>query len=169
MITLITILLVIGIVLAGLLLLTRNANRDTKPKTTYNSIIRNNRILSYLLFIACSIIFPFIATIISILITDSRIEGMTYGYSLPFLILNFGFAFILINSRIRVRLLCGIIVSIISVGLLCLIMYSGILSHELFGDFDSYGIWRLIISFNVVSIITWEIAYRIIERRNYAS
>lgn len=165
MIALITIILLIGIIFWGLIKLTRNRIGDTESESIYYSV-EYGRILNYLLFMVCSIVLPFIVIIISIMITDNRIEGMKYGYSIPFLILNFGFAFILINSKLLVRLLCGIVVSIISAGLLWLILYSGILSHEIFGKFDSYGIWRLLISFNVVSLITWEIAYRIIERKN---
>ena len=135
-----------------------------------NNSINNglrNRILKYGLFILGSLVIPFIMTWLIISITGDREEGMGYGFTTPFLLLNLIFAFFIIKSNVFVRLIAGLIVTVITLGFMWIIMSSKILDSKQ----DMYGIWSTLFTYIVTSVTTWEYTYRIIEKikKNNAS
>lgn len=164
MITLLTIILVITI---SLIVITKLIKKQERIELIEKfNLIRRKRLLSYFLFVVTSLILPFIVTIFSIMITGSREDGMALGFRIPFFLINFGFAFIIIKSKIIKQLLSGLIISIVTLGLMWTIMYSKILESTIFENSNSYGIWRLIFLFIIISLTSWEITYRIMNK-NY--
>lgn len=143
--------------------LTNNQNR--KELIEKINLTSANRLLKYLIFIVCSLLLPFIVTIFSILLSGSRESGMEIGFRVPFFFINFGFAFIVLNTTIKRKIISGFIITIVTLGLMLLILYSNILESAIFKNSDSYGIWRLIFLFIIISLTLWEIVYRIMNKK----
>lgn len=121
-----------------------------------NDIDVKQRLKLYILFILGSVIIPFLMTPLFILIFDSRENGMGWGFAIPFLSLNLIFAFFIIKDSYIIKLLLGILVTILSLGLMFIILNSGILDSES----DMYGIKSAIITYFFFSITTWEFTYK---------
>lgn len=163
MITILIISLIIGFCVILFTKLTNNQNQ--KELIEKINLTSANRLLKYLIFIVFSLLLPFIVTIFSILLRGSRESGMEIGFRVPFFLINFGFAFIVLNTTIKRKIISGFIVTIITLGLMFLILYSNILKSAIFEKSDSYGIWRLIFLFIIISLISWEIIYRIMYKK----
>src|ERR1035437_6265234 len=96
----------------------------------------HERILKYIVHIGLSFIVPFLFVIATIEITGSREKGMGLGIAIAFLTLNFFFAFYFLRNSLFTNVICGFIVTIISIGL----TYYVILL-EIKPSFDFYGIY----------------------------
>lgn len=128
-------------------------------KDNQKGILKINRVIKYVLFIISSFIIPFALTSIIISSTGNREEGMGYGFSIPFLVVNLVFAFFIIKSNIVIKILTGLIVTITTLGVMWIVMTSGIFESKN----DMYGIWGAMFTYIFTSVISWELTYRTIE------
>jgi hypothetical protein len=116
------------------------------------------RVKKYVLFVFAAITIPFVLSGILTIIIGSREAGGAYGFAIPFLIINIIFAFFLIKASAITRLISGVIVTILTIGIL-FIVFS--LLEDLFG-MDEIRVGLL--TFIIASISFWESAYRIVEK-----
>lgn len=128
-----------------------------------NSIIIDkiikNRLLRIILLLIISVLVPAITISMSIIITDSREMGLMYGFRLPFLIINFIYGFIIIKSKLIIKLIIGLSATIFSSAIIWYIYYSDFIQIDYLNKIDPMGI----IGFILLSVLFWE---AIINYRN---
>lgn len=86
--------------------------------------------------------------------------GLAIGFMM-LLIVNVFFSFYLLESSTAISLGCGVIVTIVSIGL----TYLGVLNDLRF-ESDMYGTWTILALYGISSIMSWEIVYQIISKIN---
>lgn len=114
-----------------------------------------NRFLKYLLLGLLTIVTPYVTTMILIIVTGDRIEGMKLG-AIPGLILPhliFGLTFI--NRQLKTKLLLTILVTATIYGLLIVTTRLELIRT----NFDMYGFWDLVVTNFIVGLIAWETYY----------
>lgn len=124
-----------------------------------NKLILRKRFIKYLIHLGLSFLVPFSLIAISIAISGSREQGMVFGLAVAFLTLNIFFAFYFLRASILINILCGLIVTIISIGLTWLV---GVADIKL--SFDFYGVYTLLFCYGVFSILSWEGTYQLLKR-----
>ncbi len=154
-------LIVVSVLLVKIVLKTQSRKECREPVPP----IKLSRWAKYLLFVLCSVMLPFVVTIFSIMLSGSRTSGMAIGFTIPFFLINFGFAFVLLSASTKMKIIIGTVVTIVTLGLMWLVAYSQILEAADLEKVDAYGVWRMIILFNVLSIAAWEIVYRINKQK----
>lgn len=116
-----------------------------------------NRFIKYLLLGVLTIVTPYLITIIFIIATGDRIEGMklgaTPGQILPHLI--FGITFL--KRPLVTKLLLTTLITATIYGLLILTIRLEIIKT----NFDIYGFWDLALTNFIVGLITWETFYHL--------
>src|SRR5262245_46557900 len=115
------------------------------------------RLLKYLLLGVLTTVTPYILTMLFILVTGDRIEGMKMaaipGLVLPHLVFGYNF----IERPLIAKLLLSCLVTAAVCGLLFVIIQSELIKT----DIDMYGFWDLAISNFIAGLIAWEIFYHI--------
>jgi hypothetical protein len=115
-----------------------------------------NRFFRYLLLGVLTIITPYVTTMILIIVTGDRIEGMKLG-SIPGLIfphLIFGAMFL--NRQLTTKLIVTTLLTAIIYGLLMVTIRLEIIKTK----FDIYGFWDLALTNFLVGLIAWETYYQ---------
>ena len=116
-----------------------------------------NRFIKYLLLGVLTVVTPYATTMILIIATGDRIEGMklgaTPGIILPHLI--FGLTFI--KKHLIAKFLITILVTAAIYGLLIVTIRLEIIKT----NFDIYGFWDLAVTNFTAGLIVWEIVYRL--------
>lgn len=104
-----------------------------------------------------TIVTPYVTTMILIIVTGDRIEGMKLG-AVPGLILpHLIFGLIFIKRKLTTKLLLTTLVTAIIYGLLI-----GTIRLELIRtNFDIYGFWDLAVTNFSVGLIAWETFYHV--------
>lgn len=114
------------------------------------------RALKYLFLTAISIAVPYFMTFLLILITGSRINGMSYFIFPSLILIHLIFSFTQVKSGLFKKVLFGVVAGIFSVAITWVMM-----SFDLSLGIDIYGYWDLII-FNAVGVIGgWELLCQI--------
>ena len=116
-----------------------------------------NRVIKYLLLGLLTVVTPYVTTMILIIVTGDRIEGMKLG-AVPGLILPhliFGLAFI--KRHLTIKLLLTTLVTATIYGLLMVTIRLGIIKT----NFDIYGFWDLAVTNIIVGLFVWEIFYHL--------
>jgi len=115
-----------------------------------------NRLLKYILLSVLAMVLPYLTTIILIIMTGDRHEGMELGaipgLALPHLI--FGMAFV--RRTLTIRIPITIIMTAIIYGLFVTAINLDLVKT----NFDIYGYWDLAITNLMVGLIGWELYYR---------
>jgi hypothetical protein len=115
------------------------------------------RILQYFVLAVLVIAIPYITTIICIMITGDRIQGMKLGaipgLALPHIL--FGWRFIKRSPKIKV-----IVIPIVMVLIFGLIFLMAV-NEMIRTGWDIYGVWDLKVSNLIAGLIIWEIFYHI--------
>lgn len=116
-----------------------------------------NRFVKYLLLGILTIVTPYVTTMILIIVTGDRIEGMKLG-AIPGLILpHLIFGLIFIKRQLTTKLLLTTLVTAIIYGLLI-----GTIRLELIKtNFDIYGFWDLAVTNFIVGLVAWETFYHV--------
>lgn len=152
----------LGIILLLILLLSR------KFRVAFGETLKRksqNRLFLYFLFVVGTISLPFVSILVGIIWTGSREYGVIYGFRIPFYFINLVFAFFIIKSRLIIRLLYGLLVSVI-LGVSWLIVFSDNFTINLTESFDSFGLEKHLVAFILISLVAWETIYRIINKTN---
>jgi len=100
---------------------------------------------------------PYLTTMILIIVTGDRIEGMKHG-AIPGLILPhmiFGLTFI--KRQLTARFLLTTLVTAVIYGLLIVTIRLEIIKT----NFDIYGFWDLAVTNFLVGLIVWETFYHV--------
>jgi hypothetical protein len=114
------------------------------------------RILKYLLLGALTIVTPYVTTMLFIIVTGDRIEGMKLG-AIPGLILpQFIFGLTFIERQLTAKILLTIIMTTIIYGLLFAIIRFELIRT----NFDMYGFWDLALTNLILGLIAWESYYQ---------
>ena len=114
-----------------------------------------NRFIKYLLLGILTIVTPYVTTMVLIIVTGDRIEGMKLG-AIPGLIfphLIFGLVFI--KRKLTTKLLLTALVTATIYGLLMVTIRLEIIKT----NFDIYGFWDLAVTNFLVGLIVWEAYY----------
>lgn len=115
-----------------------------------------NRFLKYLLLGVLTIVTPYVTTMILIIVTGDRIEGMKLG-AIPGLILpHLIFGLIFIKRQLTTKLLLTILVTATIYGLLMVTIRLEVIKT----NFDIYGFWDLAVTNFLVGLIAWEMYYQ---------
>lgn len=115
-----------------------------------------NRLLKYLLLGVLTIVTPYVTTMILIIVTGDRIEGMKLG-AIPGLILpHLIFGLIFIKRQLTTKLLLTTLVTAIIYGLLMVTIRLEVIKT----NFDIYGFWDLAVTNFLVGLIAWETYYQ---------
>ncbi len=115
-----------------------------------------NRFLKYLLLGVLTIVTPYVTTMILIIVTGDRIEGMKLG-AIPGLILpHLIFGLIFIKRQLTTKLLLTILVTATIYGLLMVTIRLEVIKT----NFDIYGFWDLAVTNFLVGLIAWETYYQ---------
>lgn len=128
-------------------------------KSDVNNNLRS-RLLRYALLIISSFVIPFILVGVLIGITGDRGARMAFGFVIPFFLLNFVFSFFHIKSNILIKMISGVVVTIITLGFMWIVLYSEVLDSPNF----MFEILGVLITFISISISVWEIVFRIIYK-----
>ena len=111
-----------------------------------------NRFIKYLLLGVLTIVTPYVATMILIMVTGDRIEGMKLG-AVPGLILpHLIFGLIFIKRQLTTKLLLTTLVTAIIYGLLMVTIRLDIIKT----NFDIYSFWDLALTNFLVGLVAWE-------------
>ena len=121
----------------------------------------SKRISKYLIHFGLSLLFPVILVSIFIFVTGDRKFGMVYGLLSALLVLNIVFSFYFFKTKVSIKIISGIIVTLISLGTAYYVILNGIRP-----SFDFYGFWTGLFAYVVSSVITWESIYRLLVWRN---
>jgi hypothetical protein len=116
-----------------------------------------NRFIKYLLLGVLTIVTPYMTTMILIIVTGDRIEGMKLG-AIPGLILPhliFGLTFI--KKQLTIKFLLTTLVTATIYGLLIVTIRLKIIKT----NFDIYGFWDLAVTNFIVGLIVWETLYHV--------
>ena len=116
-----------------------------------------NRVIKYLLLGLLTVVTPYVTTMILIIVTGDRIEGMKLG-AVPGLILPhliFGLTFI--KRHLTIKLLLTTLVTATIYGLLMVTIRLGIIKT----NFDIYGFWDLAVTNITIGLFVWEIFYHL--------
>lgn len=115
------------------------------------------RLLYYLLLIGLTIAIPYLATILCVIFTSDRYEGIHLAVIPGIIIVHMIFGLIVIKSNWSKKLLWAIIMSTINFALVFLIMRLGLVRT----NFDLYHFWDLSISNLITGLIAWEAYFQI--------
>jgi len=116
-----------------------------------------NRFIKYLLLGILTLVTPYVTTMMVIIVTGDRIEGMKLG-AIPGLILpHLIFGPIFIRQQLTTNLLLTTLITAIIYGLLILTIRLEIIKT----NFDIYGFWDLALTNFLVGLIAWETYYQI--------
>lgn len=116
-----------------------------------------NRFIKYLLLGVLTVATPYVATMILIVVTGDRIEGMKLG-AIPGLIiphLIFGLTFI--KKRLAITFLLTTLLTGTVYGLLKVITRLEIIET----NFDIYGFWNLSVTNFIIGLIVWEVLFHL--------
>lgn len=114
-----------------------------------------NRFIKYFLLGILTIVTPYVTTMILIIVTGDRIEGMKLG-AIPGLILPhliFGLTFI--KGQLTTKFLITTLVTSTICGLLIVTIRLELIKT----NFDIYGFWDLAVTNLIVGLVAWEIFY----------
>jgi hypothetical protein len=111
-----------------------------------------NRLLKYILLGVLTIVTPYVTTMILIIVTGDRIEGMKLGAVPGLIVPHLIFGLIFIKRQLTTKLLLTILVTAIIYGLLMVTMRLEIIRT----NFDIYGFWDLALTNFLVGLIAWE-------------
>lgn len=118
------------------------------------------RMKKYVVHMGLSIVVPLLFTLLSIAIAGSREHGIGIGIALAFLSLNVFYSFYFLKSSILINSISGIVITITSIGFTWLVALS-----EIKPSCDFYGIYTLLFSYGIFSILSWEGTYQLLQRR----
>lgn len=126
----------------------------------------SNRLLKYLLLVVLTIVTPYVTTIILIIVTSDRIEGLKLGVISGLILPNLIFGLAFIQRQLTTKILLTIFVTAAIYGLLFITIKPGIgfltdtPGHEfIYTNFDTYGFWDLAVTNLIFGLITWETFY----------
>jgi hypothetical protein len=108
--------------------------------------------LKYILLGVLTIVTPYVTTMILIIVTGDRIEGMKLGAVPGLIVPHLIFGLIFIKRQLTTKLLLTILVTAIIYGLLMVTMRLEIIRT----NFDIYGFWDLALTNFLVGLIAWE-------------
>jgi len=115
------------------------------------------RILNYLLLGILVIATPYLMTMIFIIITGDRYEGMLQAVTPGLISAQLIFGLIVIQKPWLKRIPITIVMTALSYGLVLIIIKSELIKTS----FDLYGFWDLAVTNLVAGLIIWELFYQI--------
>ena len=118
------------------------------------------RLLYYLLLAGLCIVLPYVLTIILIIITGDRYDGMKFAVFPGLISAQFIFGLTFIKENITKKIILDILLTGFILGLVWLGMTMGIINTGI----DSYQFWDLALTNFIAGLITWEIFYQIDSR-----
>lgn len=116
--------------------------------------ITNNRIIRIIALAALSILIPLIATIILIIATGDRIEGMKLGVFPGIVFVHLIFGYFFVRKKMLEKVLVTITLSTLVYGI---VLYMGTNEIMIKTGLDKYGSSDLTLLNFIVGLVVWEI------------
>lgn len=123
---------------------------------------RQRRFAYYSVFIIGSLIIPFLLTILFIAISGKRETGMIYGLLASIVSINFIFGYKFLQASFLLRIASALVIT--AIGSIAVLVSA---SLDLQWDFDRNGFWRSILSYLTISVLSWEMIYKITTRKKF--
>lgn len=130
---------------------------DIQPKYLTAQKPKPHRLLYYCLLVVMAIILPYILTVIFIIATGDRYEGMAKAVLPGILSVHVAFGLLTIQKNIIPKIISTIIVSALAFGL----VYLGTTLEVIKTNIDIYSYWDIAITNAIAGIIVWEVFYQI--------
>jgi len=116
-----------------------------------------SRVLKYLLLSILTIVTPYVTTILFIIVTGDRIEGMKLGVIPGQILPQFIFGLMFIKRKLTMKILLTTIVTAVIYGLLIVVIRLELIKTH----FDIYGFWDLAVTNFLIGLIIWETYYHL--------
>ena len=116
-----------------------------------------NRFMKYLLLGILTIVTPYVTTMILIIATGDRIEGMKLGATPGIILPHMIFGLTFIQRHLTTKFLLTTLVTATIYGLLIVTIRLEIIKT----NFDIYGFWDLAVTNFIAGLIVWEIFYQL--------
>ena len=158
MTTITTIILIIAI---GLLI-ARQFLKKSKDKSPIDKLVAlpltiTNRLFYYVLLAGLSIVTPYIMTMIFIIATGDRYDGMKLGVIPGLATVHLVFGLIFIKKKLLQKIFLTIVITAIAFGLVWL----GLTNNIIKTGWDLYQFWDIAVTNFLAGLIVWETYFQI--------
>ena len=120
------------------------------------AISLRKRILFYLTLLPIVYIVSCFSLILMIIISGNRDDGVDLLFIPAFPITHYTFAAFFLKTKLKIKLIIPLIITLPSFGVMWLIWYLDF--------FDTYGYVGFIILMSLIFAVLWEIAYQVLKR-----
>jgi hypothetical protein len=163
MTTITTIILIIAI---GLFI-ARQVLKKTKDNTSVDKLVTKpmtitNRLFYYTLLAGLSIVTPYILTMIFIIATGDRYDGMKLAAIPGLATVHLIFGLLFIRKKLLHKILLTIVISVVAFGLVWLALTNNIIKT----GWDIYQFWDLAVTNFLAGLIVWETYFQIDQNLN---
>jgi xanthine/uracil permease len=118
------------------------------------------RLLYYLLLVGLTIVTPYLTTMVCIIATGDRYEGMTTAVIPGIIIVHLVFGLIAVKLNWTGKLLWTVLLSAIIFGLVILLLRLELIKT----NFDLYGFWDIALSNLIAGLIVWTSFFQIHQK-----
>ena len=163
MTTITTIILIIAI---GLFI-ARQVLKKTKDNTSVDKLVAKtltitNRLFYYTSLAGLSIVTPYILTMIFIIATGDRYDGMKLAAIPGLATVHLIFGLLFIKKKLLQKILLTIVISVVTFGLVWLALTNNIIKT----GWDIYQFWDLAVTNFLAGLIVWETYFQINQKLN---
>jgi hypothetical protein len=124
-----------------------------------------HRFIKYFLLAVLSIVTPYLGTMILIIATGDRIEGMKLGVMPGLILPHLIFGLLFIKKQLMAKFLLATLMTVIIFGLVIATSELDVIKTY----FDIYGFWDLVVTNFVIGLIAWETFYQVDKRTFHAT
>ncbi len=134
-------------------------NNDDKAKHLDTKTNRHltMRFFKYLLLGVLTIVIPYLTTMILIIVTGDRYEGMKLAVTPGLILAQLLFGLIFIKRPWLTKIPMIVLATALAYGLVVLITKTELIKTT----FDLYGFWDLAVTNFIAGLITWELFYHV--------
>lgn len=115
------------------------------------------RVYKYLLLGVLTVVIPYVMTMILIIVTEDRYEGMKLAVTPGLIAAQLLFGLIFIKGTWLTKLPITVLATAVAYGLVLVFAKSELIIT----NFDLYGFWDLAVINFISGLITWEISYHV--------
>jgi len=158
-VTTIILMIVIGLFVARLISKKSTAN-SSFDKLVATPLTISNRLLYYILLGGLSITTPYILTMIFIIATGDRYDGMRLGVIPGIVTVHIAFGLIFIKKKLVQKIFLTVVVTTIAF----ILVWLGMANKIITTGWDLYQFWDLAITNFLAGLILWETFFQVNHR-----
>lgn len=148
---------IVLVIFVRVLILKKHTGITIIDKFVISPFTISKRLIYYVIYALLCIALPYILTIIFIIVSGDRYEGMSYAVIPCLASVNIFFGLIFINNGLLKKILLIIIIVSISLAIVWLCVTNNIINTGL----DIYGFWDLPITNFLIGLIIWETYFQL--------